>query len=71
MILREYVKGLGCILLAVLLAGFSLIPVYYEISGSRMSASSFKETLTALFIWTAEYGSCRENCVLEPTMKLN
>lgn len=49
MILREYVKGLGCILLAVLLAGFSLIPVYYEISGSRMSASSFKETLTALF----------------------
>lgn len=48
-IIRDYLKGLGCILLAAMLAGFSLIPVYYEISGSRMTASSWKNTLTAIF----------------------
>lgn len=49
-ILTDYIKGLGCIVLAVLLSSISLFPVCYEISGGRLQGTSLKDTIVSLFI---------------------
>ena len=41
-IFKKYFGGLFYIVLAVMMSGFSLLPVYYEISGSRMKESSLR-----------------------------
>lgn len=41
--------GLGCIVLSAAMAAVVLLPVYADISGSRMQGSSVRETLRMLF----------------------
>lgn len=47
-IFKKYFGGLFYIVLAVMMSGFSLLPVYYEISGSRMKESSLRSTFYML-----------------------
>lgn len=47
-IFKKYFGGLFYIVLAVMMSGFSLLPVYYEISGSRMKESSLSSTFYML-----------------------
>lgn len=47
--ITELVCGIGCILLAAAMAAVVLLPVYADISGSRMQGSSIRETLRMLF----------------------
>lgn len=51
-----------------MMSGFSLLPVYYEISGSRMKESSLRSTFYMLKIWIPECGNWGISYVLELTM---
>lgn len=44
-VIRDLLKGGACIFLSVAMAAWSLFPVYYEISESRMNESSIWDTL--------------------------
>ena len=49
----ELAGGIGCILLSASMAAVVLLPVYADISGSRMQGSSITESLSMLF-WRDE-----------------